>query len=110
MNAIKNPELLSVEEYLIGEANSPVKHEYLGGVVYVMAGGSNRHNDISGNAFASLFFQLKGKSCRPSNSDTKVRIDNRGVTRFYYPDALVSCDRNDDEDSYQEKPVVIVEV
>ena len=30
--------LVSVEDYLKGELISPVKHEYLGGVVYAMAG------------------------------------------------------------------------
>lgn len=31
--------LISVEDYLAGELVSPLKHEYLGGVVYAMAGG-----------------------------------------------------------------------
>jgi Uma2 family endonuclease len=110
MMALSNPEFITVEKYLAGELERPVKHEYLGGVVYAMAGATNRHNDIALNILASWHSQLKGMPCRPSNSDTKVRIESFGHTRFYYPDAMVICDRNDDNDSYQENPVVIVEV
>lgn len=38
MSAAKKLNLISVEDYLAGELRSPVKHEYLGGVVYAMAG------------------------------------------------------------------------
>jgi hypothetical protein len=44
--------LVSVEDYLAGELESPIKHEYIGGVVYAMAGARNLHNTIEGNAFA----------------------------------------------------------
>ena len=38
MSAAKKLHLVSVEDYLAGELVSPIKHEYLGGVVYAMAG------------------------------------------------------------------------
>ena len=38
MTAAEKLNLISVEDYLAGELESPVKHEYLGGVVYAMAG------------------------------------------------------------------------
>ncbi|MFT6864690.1 MAG: hypothetical protein ACJAVK_003258 [Akkermansiaceae bacterium] len=53
---------------------SEIKHEYLGGVVHAMAGGKIRHRAASGNLLG-LGSQLRGKSCRPFNSDTKVRVD-----------------------------------
>ena len=34
---------LSVEDYLEGEKVSPVKHEYVEGEVYAMAGASDNH-------------------------------------------------------------------
>ena len=51
--------------------------------------------------------QLRGKSCRPFNSDTKVRIEYPDHTRFYYPDALVVCQPNPPTDHFQDQPVVI---
>jgi Uma2 family endonuclease len=38
---------ISVEEYLEGEPLSDVKHEYIAGQVYAMAGASEQHNQIA---------------------------------------------------------------
>lgn len=102
--------LLSPEEYLEGELRSEVKHEYLSGVVHAMAGARNVHNEAAGNAFASLHARLRGKPCRPYNSDTKVRLRLPGGFRFYYPDAQVTCHPNPPDDTFQDQPVVVVEV
>ncbi len=104
------PELLSVEDYLAGELASEVKHEYIDGVVHAMAGASNTHHEISVNALAFLASQLRGKPCKVYNSDTKIRIVFLNHVRFYYPDAMVVCERNPGTDSYQDRPVVVVEV
>lgn len=110
MSALKRPAPITVEDYLAGELVSEVKHEYLGGEVHAMAGASNRHNKVAMNTLLTLGTSLRGKPCRPFNSDTKVRIHYFNHTRFYYPDAMVVCDENRDEDQWQDRPVVIVEV
>lgn len=102
--------LVSVEDYLAGEADSPVKHEYVGGIVYAMAGARNVHNLIAGNAFGSLHGRLRGRRCRPYNSDTKIRIRLPLEVRFYYPDASVICRPNPQSDSFQDEPAVTIEV
>lgn len=102
--------LVSVEEYLRDELDSPIKHEYLGGVVYAMSGGRNRHNLVASNALAALWTRLRGRPCRAFNSDTKVRIRLPGHTRFYYPDASVVCRLNPDDDVYQDSPALVLEV
>ena len=104
------PDIITISDYLAGELVSPVKHEYLGGVVYAMAGASNRHNAIASNILISLGSRLRGKPCRPFNSDTKVRVIFPTHTRFYYPDAMVVCRLSNEQLSYQEAPVVLVEV
>lgn len=110
MSVAEKRRLISVEEYLAGEMVSSVKHEYLEGVVYAMAGGRNLHNSIALNVTASLHARLRGKPCRPFNSDTKVRIRLADQIRFYYPDAMVVCRPNSLNDTYQDEPVVIFEV
>lgn len=102
--------LLSPEEYLAGEDGAAQKHEYLSGLVYAMAGGTNRHHTIAGNIFATLHARLRGKRCRPFNSDTLVRVQRAADTRFYYPDAMVVCDQRPLDDRFQDQPVVIFEV
>jgi Uma2 family endonuclease len=101
---------VSVEEYLAGELASPVKHEYLAGVVYAMAGGRNAHNLIASNTLVALGGALRGGRCKPYNSDTKIRVRLPGQVRFYYPDVSVTCRPNPQSDSFQDEPAVIVEV
>src|SRR5947209_548060 len=110
MTAAVKQELVSIEDYLAGELVSTVKHEYLGGYVYAMAGARNAHNTIAMNCAGTLFGRLRGKRCRPCNSDTKIRIQLPKQTRFYYADTLVTCHPNSPDDSFQDKPAIVVEV
>jgi Uma2 family endonuclease len=110
MDAISSTKLISVADYLAGELTSQSKHEYLGGVIYAMAGARNVHNRIAGNIFGSLHAQMRGKPCQPYNSDTKIRIQSATHVRFYYPDVSVVCQSNSPDDSFQDQPVVVVEV
>jgi Uma2 family endonuclease len=110
MTAVKQPNSISIHEYLSGEELSEVKHEYLGGAVHAMAGSNNRHSAISTNALLALGSRLRGKACRPFNSDAKVRIEYPDHTRFYYPDAMVVCHPNPPTDHFHDQPVVIIEV
>ena len=101
---------ISSEEYLSGELESEVKHEYIDGIVYAMAGASKKHNILSGNVFRELGNQLKDKksNCITFMSDMKVKISHINQS-FFYPDVMVVCDKNND-DYYQDSPVIIVEV
>ena len=110
MTAAEKLGLISEADYLAGELTSTVKHEYLGGTVHAMAGAGNRHNDIVVNITSALHSRLRGRPCRPCNSDTKVRIRLQTQIRYYYPDASVVCRPNPPEDSFHDEPVVIVEV
>jgi len=110
MSALPKWNLVSIPEYLAGELVSPIKHEYLGGVVYAMAGARNAHNLIASNCLGALHGRLRGKGCRPYNSDTKIRLRLPHQVRFYYPDVSVICRPNPQSDSFQDEPAVLVEV
>src|SRR5262249_18348054 len=110
MTAALKLNLVSVEDYLAGELVSPVKHEYLGGVVYATAGAKNAHNQIASNILISTGSRLNGKKCRAWNSDTKIRVQLHNQVRFYYPDDSITCKLNSSDDSFQDNPVVIFEV
>jgi len=101
---------VSVEEYLKGELASDARHEYVNGEVFAMVGGTKAHNAIAGNLFALLHTCLRGGSCRPYMSDVKVRVRTGQDDRFYYPDLLVSCTRQEASAYYTEAPVLIAEV
>jgi Uma2 family endonuclease len=89
----------SVEEYLWLERNSPVKHEYVDGIVYALAGGTRAHSRIAMNAGRLLDEALDERPCRVFNSDIKVRVSPR---IFRYPDLAVSCDPRDDSAAGEE--------
>jgi Uma2 family endonuclease len=108
MNAVSSTKLISVADYLAGERDSQARHEYLGGIVYAMAGGTNLHNLLAGNLFAAN--ALRGQPCKPYNSETKVRIQSSTQVRFYYPDAMVVCQKNAPDEVFQDQPVVLAEV
>src|SRR5437870_3028858 len=110
MSTARKLNLVSVEDYLAGELMSPVKHEYVGGAVYAMAGARNMHNLIAGNVYGALYVRLRRRSCRPFNSDTKIRVHLLDHLRFYYPDASVICRPNPQTDSFQDEPAVLFEV
>jgi Uma2 family endonuclease len=100
---------LAAPDYLQAEAQSPIKHEYIDGQVYAMAGASDSHVTVAGNLFALLRPQMRGTGCRVYISDMKARIESRNI--FYYPDLMVTCDPRDRSyTTYKCHPCLIVEV
>ena len=100
---------LSAEEYLETEKTREVKHEYIQGKIYEMAGASDSHVTISLNLAFLLKGFLRGKNCRVYILDMKVQIESLNI--FYYPDLIVTCDSQDQEFSYYKKyPKLIIEV
>ncbi len=110
MQALKQSAHISVEEYLAGELESDVRHEYLNGAVYAMAGASEEHIHIAMNIAFALHQHLRGKSCRVLMTDMKARLSFAEEEIFYYPDLMVYCDARDKESYFKRYPKVIVEI
>lgn len=110
MSTAPNLQPIFVQDYLEGETLARRKHEFVAGTIYAMAGGTTNHNRIATNATGTLHGQLREKTCEAFNSDMKVRVRQKSDTRFYYPDLSVVCEPNQPTDSFQDRPVVIVEV
>jgi Uma2 family endonuclease len=100
----------SIEEYLNLEETSEIRHEYVDGEIFAMAGASEEHNLIATNIIALLRPHLRGTPCRAFVSDMKVKIKAQKADIFYYPDLLVTCDPNDRERYFKTRPTLIVEV
>jgi Uma2 family endonuclease len=103
---------LSIEEYLQLEQSSEVRHEYLGGQIFAMSGGSKEHNLITGNIYSRLRSHLRGGSCSVFMADMKVRIEltNQNNNIFYYPDVVVTCNPQDQDRYFLNYPCLIIEV
>jgi Uma2 family endonuclease len=98
---------LSVEDYLALEGTTGVKHEYVLGQVYALAGASENHNRIAVNLLAALLPAARVAGCRVVGSDQKLQPGN---DLYYYPDIQVLCDPTDNDPLVKRRPCVIVEV
>ncbi len=97
------------EEYLQCELVAKIKHEFIDGEVYAMAGASEIHNFLSGNIYTELKAQLKGTPCSAFIADMKVKVAHD----FFYPDVMVVGQQDDTtkkSDYYQQAPVIVIEV
>ncbi len=116
-NELKEPAVaygknkFTIEEYLQMEEVSDEKHEYYQGEIFAMSGAKVPHNIISVNLIALLKQKLKGKSCRPYNSDQRIHIPQNSL--FTYPDISIICGGNItlDKDNWNIlNPIAIIEV
>ena len=101
---------LSWQDYLVREAQSDVRHEFVNGEIYAMAGASRNHNRIALNVASELRMALEGKPCEPFMADMKLHIQHGQDEVGYYPDVIVSCDPEDNDRHLVENPRVIFEV
>ena len=109
MIASSQQPLFSPEAYLQIEEQNIIKHEYVDGQVYAMAGASDPHVTVTENLFALLRNHVRGTGCRVYIADIKARIES--LNRFYYPDVMVTCDSRDQETlNYKRFPCLIIEV
>ena len=79
------------DEYLLLEDIAEVKHEFLDGEVWAMAGGSPEHAAIIGNVTTLLNVQLRGQRCRVHSTELRIRVKATGLGT--YPDVTVICGR-----------------
>jgi len=110
MQSGTTPAFLSIEDYLRGETDGNVRHDYIGGRIHAMAGASERHNLLSINLVAAFHAHLHGGPCKTYMADFKVRLEVNREDIFYYPDVMVACVRDGVSDYYLRYPKLIVEV
>lgn len=101
-------QLLSAAEYLEGEQQSQVRHEFIGGVVYAMSGGTMAHNRAMQRMAEALSRRRGAHGCEITVADMKVSIPNQ--SRYYYPDVMLVCEPVADSAIAVENPCLIVEV
>jgi Uma2 family endonuclease len=97
-------------DYLAAEHGSPVRHEYLDGVVVAMAGGSDEHNAIM-MQFAVLCANRCTAGCRVYPADQRFWIAATGRGR--YSDGSIICgapEHPTHDPQATMNPVVVIEV
>jgi Uma2 family endonuclease len=100
----------SFQDYLAVEEISTVKHEYLDGEIYAMAGGPVLHAALSAATLAALHRQFGGR-CRVYSSDLRIRVRATGLAS--YPDVTVVCGAAETDPENADtvvNPTLVVEV
>jgi len=103
------PRTYTPDEYFALERTSEVRHEYIDGEVFAMAGASIPHNLIKGNLIAALRAEARKRGCRVLDENVRLAVEE---AEFYtYPDVLLTCEAADKRERYQVRfPVLIAEV
>lgn len=99
-------------EYLALERDSEIKHEFDGGEILAMSGGTLRHSVLAARVGTALE-NTRPPGCLTFQSDMRVRVAATG--RATYPDAGMLCgppeyDPEDAEHTTITNPVLLVEV
>jgi Uma2 family endonuclease len=110
MQAAERIDYITVEDYLADEESSEVRHEYLGGLVYAMAGETRDHNRIVGNLYKTIDRHIAGGPCKLYISDIRVNFRLKDDEYYYYPDLVVTCDPRDTHPRFIRYPKLIIEV
>jgi Uma2 family endonuclease len=89
------------------EIHAQERHEFVDGNLFVMPGGTDRHNEIAQNVLESLRPAVRQAGCRVYIDSVLVKTpDEIG----YYPDVFVLSDPSEDTPRVKRRPSIIVEV
>jgi Uma2 family endonuclease len=111
MVTLGHPVHYTFREYVLLEETSNVRHEYLDGQIYAMAGGTPEHSALIASVCGYLTGQVRGGPCRVHMADLRIRVTETGLAT--YPDVAVVCGRweRDPESAHTiVNPTVMVEV
>jgi Uma2 family endonuclease len=102
---------MTYAHYLVAEAASETRHEYLRGEVFAMAGGTPTHARLAMAVGVALSNALLGRPCGVFGSDLRIRIEATDLST--YPDAVVVCGKLEHAEADPHaaiNPILIVEV
>lgn len=105
--AVAARQFLSLAEYFAIEEGNDLKHEYDSGAMYAMAGARASHNRMVTRWAVALDAAARAKRCDTFIADLKLQI---GDTAVYYPDVMVCCEPNDNDELVRTSPCLIVEL
>jgi Uma2 family endonuclease len=97
---------LTVEEFLRFEEHAEERHEFIGGRIYAMTGATARHNLIAGNIYVRLRGMAGAGRCRVYIEGVQLRLPGD----VYYPDVMVVCAPDGDDEKRANAPCLVVEV
>jgi Uma2 family endonuclease len=106
---VEKEEHYSFEAYLALEQSEGIRFEYHQGQVFAMAGGSDVHNELTGNLRGLIKEGIKGRPCKVYAENVKLELLE--ATHYVYPDIMLTCDPSDHQDRFIKRhPILLAEV
>lgn len=84
---------LTAEQFLAWDATQSLRHEFVAGEVFAMAGAEDRHVTVTLNVAIALRGHLAGTPCKVFVSDMKLHV--AAADAYFYPDVMVTCGERD---------------
>lgn len=110
---IKKPIYKSISSYLEAEAFSEIKHEFEGGAILAMSGGTINHGVLCGNIYSEIRKKLKDNTSDCKVFGSEIRIHIKKSDSIVYPDAMVICgdlEISEEDKNSIKNPILIIEV
>lgn len=105
------PTEMTAADYLALDRAADVRHEFINGRAYAMAGGSPEHAALIANLSGALWSRLRGGPCHTTSADQRLHVPATGA--FVYADLSVVCgpfEYHPGADDTLTNPTVIFEV
>jgi Uma2 family endonuclease len=100
---------MTAEDFLAWDEHETLKHEFVRGEVFAMAGAEEAHVTATGNLYILLRAHLRGSPCRVFMLDMKLRVADADA--YFYPDVLVTCSAADaGNPKIKAEPLLVIEV
>ena len=97
---------MTAAEFLAWDASQTIKHEFVQGEVFAMAGAGERHIIATGNLLVALRAHLRGTPCRALSNDMKLRVE--AADCYFYPDVMVTCGPSLPGNQFEKTEAVLV--
>ena len=108
LQAIDN-KIYTVDEYILLDEASNIRHEFINGQLYDMSGATDLHNEICQNLLIFFKTELGKNGYKIYMEGVKCKIE--GEEYYTYPDIFITNDEADKQNKYiKQHPLLIVEV
>ena len=97
----------SITDYLKNELLSEQKHEYLNGDIHAMDDVSINHQRVISNLICLFANHLHKTAYDVFFYGMKLKV---GDIAAFYPDVMVTCEQDNENDYYITQPLILVEV
>jgi Uma2 family endonuclease len=108
--AALNPAFMTLDEFLEFAEHSPLRYEYVNGVIHAMTGPSIAHCRIAGELLVAVRSHLRGGPCEAFATGANLHIRSETDEILYIPDLIVACNRHEWDKKWICNPKLVAEI